>query len=91
MMSLLFLMTSSDTRNDLAQSDEEYQNITVAWQPAQPSLEFLQYLTNQIKPGDTGGDCILPVCVCVCVCVRACVRACVPVCVRACVRACVCV
>ena len=52
------MMMSSDTRNDLADAGEGYQNITVAWQPAQPSLEFLQYVTNQIEPGDTCGDCI---------------------------------
>lgn len=52
-------MMSLDTQNELADSDEGYQHISVAWQPAQPSLEFLQYLTNQITAGDTAGDCIL--------------------------------
>ena len=58
MMSFLFQMMSLGTQNELAESGEGYQNITVAWEPAQPSLEFLQYLTNQITAGDTGGDCI---------------------------------
>ena len=49
-----------DTENDLAVDSEGYQHITVAWQPAQPSLEFLRYLTNQISAGDTPGDCIPP-------------------------------
>ena len=47
------------TDNDLAVDSEGYQNITVAWQPAPPTLEFLRYLTNDISPGDTPGDCIL--------------------------------
>ena len=55
----------SDTQNDLADSGEGYQNITVARQPEQPSLDFLKYLTNQIQPGDSPGDCI-PHCVCGC-------------------------
>ena len=58
-MSFLIIMMSLDTQNELADSDEGYQHISVAWQPAQPSLEFLQYLTNQITAGDTAGDCIL--------------------------------
>ena len=51
---------STDTQNDLASLGDGYQNITVARQPAQPSLDFLKYLTDQIQPGDTPGDCILP-------------------------------
>ena len=48
-----------DTDNELATSQGGYDNISVPWRPAQPSLEFLQYLHNQIQPGDISADCIL--------------------------------
>lgn len=48
-----------DTDNELATSQGGYDNISVPWRPAQPSLEFLQYLHNQIQPGDVSADCIL--------------------------------
>ncbi|CAI8032325.1 X-ray repair cross-complementing protein 5 [Geodia barretti] len=54
----LVLFGTNDTDNELAVDGEGYQHITVAWQPAQPSLEFLRYLTNQITAGDTPGDFI---------------------------------
>lgn len=47
-----------ETKNDLAEAGGGYQNITVGWPPAPPSLEFLKYITNDIQPGDTPGDCI---------------------------------
>ena len=50
---------SPDTDNELATSQGGYDNILVPWRPAQPSLEFLQYLHNEIQPGDVSADCIL--------------------------------
>ena len=48
-----------DTDNELATSQGGYDNISVPWRPAQPSLEFLQYLHNQYQPGDVSADCYL--------------------------------
>ena len=50
-----------DTDNDLAasSSDGGYSNITVAYQPAPPTLDFLQFIHQQIEPGETSADCIL--------------------------------
>ena len=48
----------ADTDNELA-VDDGYENITVAYHPAQPTLDFLKFINNDIKPGDTSADCIL--------------------------------
>ena len=50
--------THTDTHNELAM-DGGYENITVAYQPAQPTLDFLKFINNNIEPGDTSADCIL--------------------------------
>ena len=50
--------THTDTDNELA-VDGGYENISVAYQPAQPTLDFLKFINNNIEPGDTSADCIL--------------------------------
>ena len=48
-----------DTDNDLA-SNGGYDNISVLCQPSNPTVEFLDILTNQIKitPENSPADCI---------------------------------
>ena len=52
------LFGTPDTDNQLAQ-DEQYSNITTAWQLTAPSLELLLYLRGQVQPGTVSADCIL--------------------------------
>lgn len=49
----------ADTDNGLASGDGGYENITVPYRPGQPTVELLQYLTTQVKPGNVPVDCIL--------------------------------
>ena len=52
------LFGTPDTDNELAQ-DEQYSNITTAWQLTTPSLELLLYLRREVEPGTVSADCIL--------------------------------
>lgn len=47
------------TDNDLASREGGYENISVLYPPSSPTVEFLECLTTQIKPGDASADCIL--------------------------------
>ena len=49
----------SGTDNELAAAQGGYQNISVTWNLAQPSMGFLKYLRDEVKPGEAYADCIL--------------------------------
>lgn len=57
------LFGTADTSNALAQ-DDQYSNITAAWQPAPPNLELLKYLLEHVQPGPVSADCILMTLLC---------------------------
>jgi hypothetical protein len=46
----------SETQNELAESHEGYENITVLRNITQPDLELLRQI-EAITPGDCDGDC----------------------------------
>eukprot|EP00731_Ephydatia_muelleri_P010449 Em0005g1035a len=50
---------STDTENELnTSSGQGYENITVAWNLDQPSLDFLRFVNNNIQPGLVSADFI---------------------------------
>ena len=51
------LFGTSDTDNELA-VDEQYSNITTAWQLVPPSLDLLQYIKGLVQQGTVSADCI---------------------------------
>lgn len=54
----LVLFGTADTDNELASDGEGYDNITVAYRPAQPNVDFLRFLTSQVNPGGVSADFI---------------------------------
>ena len=55
----LVLFGTEDTENELALNEGGYDNISVPWQPEKPTMEFLKFLHNHVKPSNTSADCIL--------------------------------
>ncbi|KAL5493773.1 hypothetical protein EMCRGX_G014997 [Ephydatia muelleri] len=55
----LVLFGTADTENELnTSSGKGYENITVAWNLDQPSLDFLRFVNNNIQPGPVSADFI---------------------------------
>ena len=56
----LVLFGTNDTANDLAEMDDgSYENITVARPLGSVDWDLLQYVLNDITPGNQSADCIL--------------------------------
>ena len=51
---------SSDTRNELSESEGGYENISVAMEMAVPHLDLLHFIDRGISPSTASADCIPP-------------------------------
>ena len=60
----MVLFGTPNTDNDLALSVGGYDNISVVWAIATPTLDLLKFIRGQIQIGDNPADCIqLSVCI----------------------------